>query len=205
MKKAVLYLFVGAIGLGAGVGTGYFVNKPKLEQSQAALGELQAKMEEAEKTAAETLQKAGADKTRLESELRRVNTELARYRGDYARANAELARATAELKKLRESAVPQEQMEQLVQQIMQMAASQSGSAPVRPAVATAPGGSTTPAPAKPVVAAGEYVIKDGDNLWKIAADQLGSGIRYKEILAVNPGLDEKKALTVGSKIKLPAK
>jgi len=201
MKKAILYLFVGAIGLGAGIGTGYFVNKPKLEQGQAALEELQAKMTDAEKT----VQQAGADKTRLESELRRVNTELARYRGDYARANAELARATAELKKLRESAVPQEQMEQLTQQITQMAASQSGSAPVRPATTTPASGSSTAAPARPVAAAGEYVIKDGDNLWKIAADQLGSGIRYKEILAVNPGLDEKKALAVGSKIKLPAK
>lgn len=205
MKKAVLYLFVGAIGLGAGIGTGYFVNKPKLEQSQAALGELQAKMEEAEKTAAETLQKAGADKTRLESELRRVNTELTKYRTEYVRANTELVRASAELKKLKESIIPQEQVEALTQQITQMAASQSGSAPVRPAVATAPGGSTTAAPAKPVAAAGEYVIKDGDNLWKIAADQLGSGIRYKEILALNPGMKENSTLAVGSKIKLPAK
>lgn len=204
MKKAVLYLFVGAIGLGAGIGTGYFVNKPKLEQSQAALGELQAKMEEAEKTAAETLQKAGADKTRLESELRRVNTELTKYRTEYVRANTELVRASAELKKLKESIIPQEQVEALTQQITQMAASQSGATTARPAVAVS-GGSTTPAPAKPVVAAGEYVIKDGDNLWKIAADQLGSGIRYKEILALNPGLDEKKSLTVGSKIKLPAR
>jgi nucleoid-associated protein YgaU len=196
MKKAVLYLVVGAVGLGAGIGTGYIVNKPKLEQSQAALGELQAKMEEAEKTATETLQKAGADKTRLESEIRRINTELIRYRTEYVRADAEL-------RKLKESIIPQDQVDALSQQITQIAASQTGSTAAQPAVAT--GGGAAAAPAKPVVAAGEYVIKDGDNLWKIAAEQLGSGIRYKEILAVNPGIKENSTLAVGSKIKLPAR
>jgi nucleoid-associated protein YgaU len=203
MKKAVLYLFVGAIGLGAGIGTGYFVNKPKLEQNQAALSELQAKLEEAEKTGLEKLQQAGADKTRLESELRRVNTELAKFKTEYVRANTELVRTSAELKQLKESIIPQDQVEQLSEQLKQIAASQSVSTPVQSAPVVS--GGSTPAPAKPVAAAGEYVIKDGDNLWKIAADQLGSGVRYKEILAVNPGLDEKKALAVGSKIKLPAR
>jgi nucleoid-associated protein YgaU len=48
-----------------------------------------------------------------------------------------------------------------------------------------------------------YVVKFGDSLWSIAKNELGSGARYEDILAQNPGLTEE--LAVGSKLKLPAK
>lgn len=51
----------------------------------------------------------------------------------------------------------------------------------------------------------EYIVKEGDNLWKIARKQLGNGARYKEILALNPDITKDKPLAVGSKLTLPAK
>ena len=45
----------------------------------------------------------------------------------------------------------------------------------------------------PTTSAGTtYTIKKGDNLWRIAVNHLGNGQRHKEILAMNPGLQEKK-------------
>ncbi|MDD5457940.1 MAG: LysM peptidoglycan-binding domain-containing protein [Phycisphaerae bacterium] len=53
---------------------------------------------------------------------------------------------------------------------------------------------------------GTYVVKDGDNLWKIAAQQLGNGIRYKEIEKLNSDtLGSKSSLQTGMKLQLPAK
>ena len=193
MKTSINFILVGIVGLGAGIGAGFLVNKPKLEQSKAAYADLQTKMEAAEKTGAEQLQMVNADKARLTTELARANTELNRFKTEYVRAGTELARVSAELKMLKESILSQTEVVEAVA--------------VTPAAAAAPAtssASSTTAAKTPVVA-GEYTIKDGDNLWKIAAAELGSGVRYKEIIAVNPGIDEKTTLAVGSKIKLPAK
>ncbi len=68
---------------------------------------------------------------------------------------------------------------------------------------------TIPAVAAPVeqspVGHCEYVIKEGDNLWKIAKKQLGNGARYKEILALNTHITKDSPLVVGSKLMLPAR
>jgi nucleoid-associated protein YgaU len=50
----------------------------------------------------------------------------------------------------------------------------------------------------------EYVVVEGDSLWKIAASKLGDGSRYDEIVALNK-LTNEDSLTVGMKLKLPAK
>ena len=50
-----------------------------------------------------------------------------------------------------------------------------------------------------------YTVKPGDSLWKIAADELANGIRYKEILELNPDMNENSTLAVGTKIKIPAR
>jgi nucleoid-associated protein YgaU len=50
-----------------------------------------------------------------------------------------------------------------------------------------------------------YVVKEGDNLWKIAKKQLGNGTRYKEILTLNPSITKDKPLVVGTKLTLPPK
>ena len=78
------------------------------------------------------------------------------------------------------------------------------------AVAQAPAADTaavpkTASPARPAAApAGtrSYVVKPNDNLWSIAQVQLGAGARWKEIEALNPGLDPTK-IEVGKSILLP--
>jgi len=47
-----------------------------------------------------------------------------------------------------------------------------------------------------------YTIRKKDTLWSIATRYLGSGKRWPEIVAVNPGLDPKK-LRIGQTIKIP--
>jgi nucleoid-associated protein YgaU len=52
----------------------------------------------------------------------------------------------------------------------------------------------------------EYVVKSGDSLWKIAASNLGNGSRYEEIAELNADvLDDGDNLTVGMRLKLPAR
>ena len=48
-----------------------------------------------------------------------------------------------------------------------------------------------------------YIVVMGDNLWSIAKKQLGSGVRYKEILALNPHITKDKPLAIGTKLKMP--
>jgi nucleoid-associated protein YgaU len=48
-----------------------------------------------------------------------------------------------------------------------------------------------------------YTVSEGDNLWGIAKKQLGSGTRYKEILALNPTITKDKTLAIGTKLIMP--
>lgn len=49
-----------------------------------------------------------------------------------------------------------------------------------------------------------YKVRDGDSLWKIAADQLGDGNRYIEVAKLNDDiLSDEDSLTVGMTLKLP--
>jgi len=48
-----------------------------------------------------------------------------------------------------------------------------------------------------------YIVVMGDSLWGIAKKQLGSGARYKEILALNPHVTKDKPLAIGTKLKMP--
>ena len=51
-----------------------------------------------------------------------------------------------------------------------------------------------------------YTVKDGDSLWKISADQLGDGIRYKEIAKLNTDvLPSEDDVRVGLQLRLPLK
>lgn len=52
----------------------------------------------------------------------------------------------------------------------------------------------------------KYVVKEGDSLWKIAAEQLGSGSRYKEIGKLNSDvLTSDDSLRIGTALNMPAK
>jgi len=53
---------------------------------------------------------------------------------------------------------------------------------------------------------GYYVVKEGDNLWRIATDKLGNGNRYTEIAKLNAAvLEDEDSLAVGMRLKLPAR
>jgi LysM repeat protein len=50
----------------------------------------------------------------------------------------------------------------------------------------------------------QYVVKEGDSLWSIAAEQLGNGSRYKEISKLNANvLKNDHDLTIGMQLSLP--
>ncbi|MEJ2704660.1 MAG: LysM peptidoglycan-binding domain-containing protein [Sedimentisphaerales bacterium] len=52
----------------------------------------------------------------------------------------------------------------------------------------------------------QYVVQDGDYLWKIATRELGDGSRYKEIAKLNTDiLDDETKLRIGTTLKLPAR
>ncbi len=52
----------------------------------------------------------------------------------------------------------------------------------------------------------QYVVKEGDSLWQIAAEQLGDGTRYKEIGELNADiLGNEDYLVVGVQLRVPAR
>ena len=66
-----------------------------------------------------------------------------------------------------------------------------------------------PQPAAPAAVAGQrklnvVTVKPGDSLWKIAQQNLGRGIRWRDLLAVNPGIADGNHIAAGSQIYLPA-
>jgi nucleoid-associated protein YgaU len=49
-----------------------------------------------------------------------------------------------------------------------------------------------------------YTVRDGDNLWKIAAGQLGNGARYSEIAKLNADiLYDEDNISIGMRLRLP--
>lgn len=62
-------------------------------------------------------------------------------------------------------------------------------------------------PSRPKVSTGgQYVVKEGDSLWRIATEQLGNGSRYKEIVKLNSDvLEDENSLRVGTTLKMPAR
>ena len=50
----------------------------------------------------------------------------------------------------------------------------------------------------------QYVVKEGDTLWNISAEQLGNASRYKEISKLNVDvIKNENDLTIGMKLSLP--
>jgi nucleoid-associated protein YgaU len=50
----------------------------------------------------------------------------------------------------------------------------------------------------------QHIVREGDNLWSIAAEQLGDGHRYREIAKVNADIRyDEDSLTVGMRLKMP--
>jgi len=68
--------------------------------------------------------------------------------------------------------------------------------PSQPAAPIAPA-----APAKLNV----VTVKPGDSLWKLARQNLGKGLRWRDLLAVNPGIVDANYIVAGSQIYVPAR
>jgi hypothetical protein len=50
----------------------------------------------------------------------------------------------------------------------------------------------------------QYIVRQGDTLWNIAAEQLGNASRYKEITQLNADvLKNENELTIGMQLSLP--
>jgi nucleoid-associated protein YgaU len=62
-----------------------------------------------------------------------------------------------------------------------------------------------PKPKPKAKPATQYIVKDGDYLWRVAAAQLGDSTRYKEIIKLNPGVlkNENSTLKIGMHLNLP--
>jgi nucleoid-associated protein YgaU len=78
-------------------------------------------------------------------------------------------------------------------------------APSRPhAVALAP--VRPPAPLAPVNSTKGNVVTvhRGDSLWKLAEQNLGKGLRWRELLSANPSITDPNHIAAGSQIVLPA-
>ncbi len=64
--------------------------------------------------------------------------------------------------------------------------------------------STTPSRAVSAKQNKIYVVREGDSLWRIAAEQLGNGERYPEISNLNTDiLEDEDTLEVGMSLRLP--
>jgi nucleoid-associated protein YgaU len=71
-----------------------------------------------------------------------------------------------------------------------------------PTYTPAPQPTYTPAPAPQPTGRRTYVIQRSDTLWGISKRFLGAGNRWREILAVNPGLQPRR-LRIGQEIVIP--
>jgi nucleoid-associated protein YgaU len=78
-----------------------------------------------------------------------------------------------------------------------------------PAIRVAPPLPSAPGPIAPVAPNGGaklnlVVVKPGDSLWKIAQHNLGRGLRWRALLAVNPDIVDGNRIVAGSQIYVPA-
>lgn len=89
-----------------------------------------------------------------------------------------------------------------------VASADAAGSPSEPSSVTAPVGAAAPVEpaeevAPPTLPGRQYVVQPGDELWFIAAAELGSGARWREIVALNEGLTSESRLTAGTMLVLP--
>jgi nucleoid-associated protein YgaU len=193
-KQAVIYLLILLVGLAGGTGIGFLVTKSRLDAADAKLDELNTQLEAVRSQAEADVQTANAKVSRLEAELVRARNDVMRKKTELERAQAQMTR-----------------MKSVIDQTLQRQ-QPTGQAPTAQTTSTRTTRSTTTAsaaarttPSGAAEGVRDYTIKDGDSLWKIATTELGNGMRYKDILTLNPGLTENTVLTVGATIKIPAR
>ena len=182
-RQVVIYAVVVLVGLAGGTGIGYWAAQSKIGEANATIEQLQA------------------DQSQAQDELKAVDAEIAKLKGDLSRTQNAAVRLNTELTRTKKELGRN-------QAVLKQALNQQQPA-TGPAVTPTPQTSAATTVSKPAVPlpAGvrEYTIKDGDSLWKIAANELGSGVRLEEILKLNPQITKSTTLTIGTKIKIPAK
>lgn len=47
-------------------------------------------------------------------------------------------------------------------------------------------------------------VRPGDSLWKLAEQSLGQGLRWRDFLAINPGILNPNRIVAGTQLYLPA-
>jgi len=77
-------------------------------------------------------------------------------------------------------------------------------APLQPAGPVAAAAPIVPAAPNGAARLDAVIAKPGDSLWKIAEQNLGKGLRWHELLAVNPAIRDANQIKAGSQIFLPA-
>ena len=175
MKNRTLYPVMLLVAAAVGIGIGMLISKPKIANSQKQLDQIAAQMQTSKAESEETIQRASAEIARKEDELRRAKAMLVQM-------DAQLKKASAELQEIKTGDISPDT--------------------TQPIVIQTPTGTAAAAAATDTV---DYVIKEGDSLWKVAEQKLGNGLRYAEILKLNPDISENAPLAVGRKIKIPAK
>jgi nucleoid-associated protein YgaU len=80
------------------------------------------------------------------------------------------------------------------------------SQPLAPVVRVTPSQPAAPAHIAPTTPAtmNVVIVKPGDSLWKLAEQELGKGILWHELLAVNPNIVDANRIMAGSQIFLPS-
>lgn len=194
-KQLVIGIVVLLVGLGGGVGIGYLIFQPTIDASLAEIDDLKAVVEKAELQSGETLKKAG-------EEIAKAKAESERSRSNAIRVNTELRKANLENQRLK--AILAQAMEQRTGTEAASPAQKPAAQPLRQRAAAVKTTESKPATAT-AAATMEYTIKNGDSLWKIAANELGNGLRFEEILELNPQINKDSKLSIGMKLKLPAK
>ena len=175
-RQITTYIIILLVGLAGGIGIGFLMTQQKVNTANATIEQLKTDQSQSE----DQLKTASVKLSRMEA-------ELTKSRNDAMRKDTELLRTQTQLmrtKKVLNQALGKEQ---------------------EPTDTSRTSTTGTATPSTSSAGAREYTIKDGDSLWKIAANELDNGIRYKEILDLNPQMDENSKLVVGTKIQIPAK
>ena len=78
--------------------------------------------------------------------------------------------------------------------------------PIAPPAAPRSPVALSPAPVVPSASTkmNVVIVKPGDSLWKLAAQRLGNGLLWHEIVSANPGLRDPNHIEAGTQIVLPA-